>query len=109
MIAVSDCPALMIRCIINHQYCVISPVRLSPIQVLYKFDQEEQKGLTVILTFVDGEEQITKITDTSYDTDLGEPLICDVQGLLTISRPSHPTTVSPTYQTFIYVNDSLAI
>ena len=64
----------MITCIINQDDCVSSPIVIQLVQMLTYFYYEQQKGITIVLTFIYSVVELTMVADSSNNTELTRPL-----------------------------------
>lgn len=57
----------VVRGIINHENCVLPPVPVHGIQMLYQLDEKEEKGRTISFPLVNCEKSLTIATHSSND------------------------------------------
>ena len=64
----------MVTCIIYQDDCVTSPSAIDLVQMFTELDNEQQEGITIVLTFVYSIVELTMVADSSNDTKLTRPL-----------------------------------
>lgn len=60
----------MIRSIVKHNHSIISPLAILWVEMFNKLDDEEHKGVCVVLSSIDSEEEFTNTADASDNIEL---------------------------------------
>ena len=95
----------MVRCVVKHDHCVLSPTRLLCIQMLNQLDDEEQEGVSIILAFVDCKVKFAKTANASNDIEWVRPLCQRCFVLHSFDQPTSLAMLRDWDDAFINVDD----
>jgi hypothetical protein len=77
--------------------------------MLKQLDHEKQEGISIVLASVDGEVEITHVTDASYDIQLAWSLSHSGFVLDALNQPASLTMLCNGNDTLIHIDDSVII